>query len=181
MLAADDALSAEEHADLLANCLFFVLAGHATTSSLLPAAVQLLIEHPDQLDTIDRDPHRWQSAIEELLRYVSPTTLTGATAMKDVVVEDCPIPAGVQRTLVFAAANRDPEVFDDPDSLNVMRAPNPHLAFSAGGHFCLGAPLARMHAEIALPALFSRLPELRLADRPAWLGSVPVRQIGRCR
>lgn len=178
LLAVGDSLTAEEHADLLANCLFFVLAGHATTSSLLAAGVQLLLEHPDQLDTLNRDFQRWQLATEELLRYVSPTTLTGATATKDVVVGDCPVGAGVQRTLVYAAANRDRDVFDDPDSLNLMRPSNPHLAFSAGAHFCLGAPLARMHAEIALPALFSRLPGLRLAARPTWMGSVPVRQIG---
>ena len=83
--------------------------------------------------------------------------------------------------MVYAAANRDLDVFDDPDSLNLTRAPNPHLAFSAGAYYCLGAPLARMHAEIALPAVFSRLPALRLADQPMWLGSVPIRQIGALR
>jgi cytochrome P450 len=78
---------------------------------------------------------------------------------------------------VFVAANRDPDVFDDPDHFDVTRSPNPHLAFAAGVHHCVGAPLARMHAEVALPALFARHPGLRLAGDAHWLGSVPVRQI----
>ena len=94
---------------------------------------------------------------------MSPTTLTGATATTDIVVQGCPTGAGKQRTLVFAAANRDPEVFDDPDTLDVTRTPNPHLAFSAGAHHCLGAPLARMEMAIAFPALFRRFPTLTLA------------------
>ncbi len=79
---------------------------------------------------------------------------------------------------MFAAADRDPAVFEDPGTFNVGRATNPHLAFSGGAHYCLGAPLARMHAEVALPALLSRLPGLQLTEPPTWLGSVPVRQIG---
>lgn len=178
LLAAGEPPTSEAHADLLANCMFFLLAGHATTSSLLAAGVELLLEHPEQLALLRAQPERWPSAVEELLRYVSPTTLTGSTATTDAVVDGCPVASGVQRTLVFAAANRDPDVFDEPGSFDVTRTPNPHLAFSAGAHYCLGAPLARMHAEIALPALFSRLPGLQLAEPPRWLGSVPVRQIG---
>lgn len=178
LLAASDGLPAEAHADLVANCLFFLLAGHATTSSLLAAGLQLLLDHPDQLEVLEGAPELWPTAVDELLRYVSPTTLTGATAATDTVADGCPVAAGTQRTLVFAAANRDPDVFDEPDTFQATRAPNPHLAFSAGAHYCLGAPLARLHAEIALPALLSRLPGLRLTEPPRWLGSVPVRQIG---
>ena len=108
---------------------------------------------------------------------MSPTTLTGAMAIDDAEVGGCFVPAGQQRIVAFAAANRDPQVFARPDEFDITRTPNPHLAFSAGPHYCLGAPLARMHAEIALSALFTRLPGLRLAGLPGWLGSVPVRQI----
>jgi pimeloyl-[acyl-carrier protein] synthase len=177
LLASESACGVHRD-DVLANCIFFILAGHATTSSLLSAGVHLLAAHPEQLDHLGRRPEMWPSAVEELLRYVSPTTLTGATAAVDAQADGCPVAAGAQRTLVFAAANRDPAVFDAPNTFDVTRAPNPHLAFSAGAHFCLGAPLARMHAEVALPALFTRLPGLRLAGPPVWLGSVPVRQIG---
>jgi pimeloyl-[acyl-carrier protein] synthase len=89
----------------------------------------------------------------------------------------CPVSAGQHRFLFFAAASRDPNVFDNPDRFDLTRTPNPHLAFSARAHFWLGAPLARMHAEIALPTLFRRLPGLRLAGPPVWLGSVPIRRI----
>ncbi len=163
--------------DLLANCIFFILAGHATTTTLLAAGTQLLTEHPSQLDHVVSDPGLWPGVVEELLRYISPTTLTGVTAREDAEVAGCPVHAGAHRALVFAAANRDPSIFADPDSFDVTRTPNPHLAFSAGAHFCLGAPLARIHAEIALPALFERLPGLRVAEPPEWAGSVPIRQI----
>jgi len=164
-------------ADLLANCIFFVLAGHVTTTALLSTGVELLSTHRDQLDRLMANPAGWPAAIEELLRFVSPTTVTGTTATEDIEVAGCPVSAGQHRFLFFAAANRDPNIFDNPDRFDLTRTPNPHLAFSAGAHFCLGAPLARMHAEIALPALFRSLPGLRLAGPPVWLGSVPIRQI----
>src|SRR6266508_5037770 len=176
-LLAAEPLDAEARADVVANCIFFVLAGHLTTTTLLSAGVQLLADHRGQLDRLLADPTGWPAAVEELLRYVSPATLTGTTAVADAEVDGCFVPAGQHRIVAFAGANRDPKVFADPDRFDVTRTPNPHLAFSAGAHYCLGAPLARMHAEIALPALFTRLPGLRLAGPPAWFGSVPVRQI----
>jgi cytochrome P450 len=154
-----------------------VLAGHATTTTLLAAGSNLLAEHPDQLGHLLVDPSGWPAAVEEILRYVSPTTLTGAKALRDAEVDGYRFAAGEQRILAYAAANRDPHVFADPDGFDVARTPNPHLAFSAGAHYCLGAPLARLHAEIALPALFTRLPGLRMAGPPVWRGSAPVRQI----
>ncbi len=163
--------------DLLANCIFFVLAGHATTTTLLAAGVMLLAEHHDQRDRLLADPAGWPPAVDEMLRYVSPITLTGAKAVTDVEIDGYRFTAGQQRILAYGAANRDPRVFTDPDRFDVTRAPNPHLAFAAGAHYCLGAPLARLHAEIALPALFTRLPGLRLAGAPQWRGSTPVRQI----
>jgi pimeloyl-[acyl-carrier protein] synthase len=176
-LLAAEPLDAEARADVLANCIFFVLAGHVTTTTLLSAGVWLLAGHRGQLHDLLASPARWPAAVDELLRFVSPTTLTGAMAVDDAEVDGCFVPAGQQRIVALAAANRDPQVFARPDQFDITRTPNPHLAFSAGPHYCLGAPLARMHAEIALPALFTRLPGLRLAGPPVWLGSVPVRQI----
>lgn len=175
LLAATPA-DAERRADLLANCILFVLAGHMTTATLLSAGVALLTQHRDQLGMLLAHPGRWPGAIDELLRLVSPTTVTAAMATADAVVGGTLIRAGTQPLLVLAAANRDPAVFDDPDRFDVTRSPNPHLAFAAGAHYCLGAPLARLHAEIALPALFTRLPGLRPAGALRWGGSVPVRQ-----
>ena len=139
--------------------------------------MELLSTHGDQLDRLMANPVGWPTAVEELLRFVSPTTVTGTVATEDAEVAGCPVSAGQHRFLFFASANRDPNIFDNPDRFDHTRAPNPHLAFSAGAHFCLGAPLARMHAGIGLPALFRRLPGLRLAGPPVWLGSAPIRQI----
>jgi pimeloyl-[acyl-carrier protein] synthase len=167
----------QDRDDLLANCIHFVLAGHATTTTLLSAGVMLLAEHRDQLEFLLADGDGWPGAIEEILRYLSPITLTGTKAQTDTQINGHQVPAGQHRTLVYAAANRDPQIFAEPDRFDTTRSPNPHLAFSAGAHFCLGAPLARLHAQIALPALFTRLPGLRLAGPPRWRGSAPVRQI----
>jgi pimeloyl-[acyl-carrier protein] synthase len=162
--------------EMLANCIFFVLAGHATTTTLVAAGTHALAGRAELIQ-LTKDPSLWPAAIEELLRLISPTTLTGATATEDVEIDGVPVPAGARRALVFAAANRDPAVFTEPDALKLTRFPNPHLAFSAGAHFCLGAPLARLHGQVALDLLFRRHPDLKVVEGPIWLGSVPIRQV----
>lgn len=176
-LLSEHGAAGADRDDVLANCLFFVLAGHTTTTALLSSGVELLLEHPDQLARLRAEPGGWPDAVEELLRHSSPTTLTAVRALEDVEVAGCPVPGGAQRALVLAAANRDPAVFDDPDTFDTTRHPNPHLAFAAGAHHCLGAPLARLHAEVALPRLWTRHPDLRAAGPAEWIGSVPVRQV----
>ena len=101
---------------MLANCIFFVIAGHATTSTLLAAGAHLLMDRPRELAALVRRSDWLLTAVEEFLRFVSPTTLTGVTATVDARVAGCPIPAGARRALVFVAANRDPAVFDHPTS-----------------------------------------------------------------
>ena len=113
-LLAASAPSERHREDLLANCIFFVLAGHATTTALLTAGVHLLSSHPDDVTHLQRNPAAWTTAVEELLRLISPTTLTGVTATADVQVAGCPVPAGANRALVFAAANRDPSTSKIP-------------------------------------------------------------------
>ena len=169
----------ESRDDVLANCVFFILAGHATTTTLLTAGVHLLSTRPDQLAHVRARRTSWPLVVDELLRYVSPTTLTGVTATDDIEVAGCPVPAGAGRAIVYAAANRDPAVFKAPDVFDTTRDPNPHLAFSAGVHYCLGAPLARLHGEVALALLFDRLRGLRALEDPVWIGSVPIRQVAR--
>ena len=166
-----------ERDDLLANCLFFLLAGHATTTTMLCSGLDLLLADPAHLQHLRHDPVGWDPAIEEILRYVSPITLTGVTAATEAVIDGHHVPAGAHRIVAYAAANRDPAVFTDPDRFSLSRSPNPHLAFSAGATFCLGAPLARLHARIALPMLVERLPLLRTQGPPTWRGSTPVRQV----
>ena len=182
---ADDLLTAlaarpaagEDRQDLIANCVFFVLAGHQTTTTLLTLGAHLLCTHPDARAALADDPGRWPAAVEEMLRLITPTTITGVTPRTDADVHGVACPAGQPRMLFLAAANRDPAAFPEPDRFDIGREPNPHLSFSAGTHFCLGAPLARMHGEVALSTLFARLPGLTVAAPPDITASVPTRQV----
>ncbi len=176
-LLADAPIMQEGREDVLANCLFFILAGHATTTSMLCGGLELLLANPTFLRSLRTDPSGWPTAVEEILRYVSPITLTGVTATTDAVIDGHHVSTGEQRIIAYAGANHDPAVFAEPDVFNPVRTPNPHLAFSAGTTFCLGAPLARLHALVALPMLIERLPNLRLEGRTSWRGSTPIRQV----
>jgi pimeloyl-[acyl-carrier protein] synthase len=182
---ADDLMSAlaarhadgEDRQDLVANCIFFINAGHQTTTVLLTLGTHLLCTHPEVLVALQEDPGRWPAAVEEMLRLITPTTFTGVTPRTDADIDGVTCPAGQPRLLLLAAANRDPSVFPDPDRFDISRDPNPHLSFSAGGHFCLGAAIARMHGEVALSTLFTRLAGLAAFTPPDTTASVPTRQI----
>ena len=184
---ADDLMTAlaarqtdgEDRQDLIANCIFFILAGHQTTTTLLTLGADLLCAHPRALAALQEDPTRWPAAVEEMLRLITPTTFTGATARAGADVRGIFCPAGQPRLLFLAAANRDPRIFPGPDLFDISRDPNPHLSFSAGAHFCLGAPLARLHGEVALSTLFGRLPGLTAVTPPEVTASVPIRQVDR--
>ena len=172
---ADD----EDRQDLIANCIFFIIAGHQTTTTLLTLGTHLLCTHPATRTALQDDPGRWPAAVEEMLRLITPTTFTGVTPRTDADIHGVTCPAGQPRLLFLAAANRDPAAFPDPDRFDISRTPNPHLSFSAGAHFCLGAPLARLHGEVALSTLFTRLPQLAALTPPDITASVPTRQIDR--
>jgi pimeloyl-[acyl-carrier protein] synthase len=167
----------EDRQDLAANCIFFINAGHQTTTTLLTLGTHLLCTHPQALAALKEDPGRWPAAVEEMLRLITPTTFTAATPRADADVHGVSCPAGQARLLFLAAANRDPSTFPDPDQFDISRDPNPHLSFAAGAHFCLGAPLARLHGEVALTTLFTRLPSLTALTPPDITASVPIRQI----
>jgi pimeloyl-[acyl-carrier protein] synthase len=113
-----------------------------------------------------------------MLRMVTPTTIVVTRAAQADEIDGCPIAAGQHRFVFLAAANRDPDVFPDPDRFDRTRSSNPHLTFSAGKHYCLGAPLARLHGEIAISTVFARLPLLRLDGEAEWRGSFfPLREL----
>jgi pimeloyl-[acyl-carrier protein] synthase len=176
VLSAGELTDDQDRGDVAANCVFFILAGHETTSTLIAAGAQLLCQYPAQLAALQADPDRWPAAVEEMLRYVSPTTFTGARARVDVEIEGERFEAGSQRLMFYAAANHDPRMFPEPDRFDIARRAEGHVAFSAGPHYCLGAPLARMEAEIGLSTLFRRIPAL-VTGQPVWRGSAPLRQI----
>jgi pimeloyl-[acyl-carrier protein] synthase len=167
----------EDREDLAANCVFFVNAGHQTTTTLLTLGTHLLCTQPEALAAVQEDPGRWPAAVEEMLRVITPTTFTAATPRSDADIHGVRCAAGQPRLLFLAAANRDPGTFPDPDRFDISRERNPHLSFSAGAHFCLGAPLARLHGEVALSILFAQLPGLTARTAPDITASVPIRQV----
>jgi cytochrome P450 len=158
---AGDRLSEDE---LLAMVSLLLIAGHETTVNLIGNGMLALIEHPRQLERLRDDPGLIKPAVEELLRYDGPLeTATERYAREDVTIAGVTIPRGEMVFAVLASANRDERQFDHPDTLDLTREPNRHLAFGQGVHFCLGAPLARLEGQIAINTLLRRVPDLRLA------------------
>lgn len=169
--------------EIVAMLFLLLTAGHETTVNLIGAGTLALLEHPEQAarlrDAAADDPTVVRTAIEELLRFTSPVeTATERWAAEDVEIAGTTVPQGSLVLAVIASANRDAAVFDRPDALDLTRSPNPHLAFGKGAHYCLGAPLARLEAQIAVPALLRRAPRLRRLDPGApvaWRGTAVVR------
>jgi cytochrome P450 len=160
-------VNVEEHgqtlteAELMSLVMLILGAGHETTTNLLGNAVLALLRHPDQRRRLQADPSLIRSAVEEFLRFDSPVQLTDRVAKEDVEIEGHRIRKGDLVGLILGAANRDPEQFADPDRLDVGRANNDHIAFGHGIHFCLGAQLARVEAQVAIESLMSIFPDLR--------------------
>ena len=155
-------------AEILGFFQLLLVAGHETTTNLLSNAVLAFIAHPDQRELLLRRPELLAPAIEEVLRHRSPVQAAFRVTTREVALHGCTIPAGKQVLPMIGAANRDPAVFVAPERFDITRDPNPHLAFGHGGHSCIGAPLSRLEARVALPDLLLRLPGLRLADDEPW-------------
>jgi cytochrome P450 len=161
-------------AELLHNCIFLLNAGHETTTNLIGNGLEALMRHRDQLERLVREPALIATAIEELLRFESPLQLNNRLATADIVLPPDPltgrepftIEAGSFITLGVGAANRDPEVFNDPDRLDIGRRPNPQLAFGHGAHACAGMNIARLEARIAIGRLVARYPDIEPAGPP---------------
>jgi len=182
----DDLLSgliaAEEQGDrltedeLLATAVLLFGAGHETTMNLIGNGLLALLRNPDRLEELRGDPSLAPSAVEEFLRYDGPVQMTARTALEDVEINGRTIAKGQQAVILLGAANRDPAQFADPDRLDFTRKDNRNLAFSHGIHYCLGAPLARVEAQIAINTLLQRLPALRLQTEDLeWRETVTLR------
>jgi cytochrome P450 len=156
---AGDKLSPEE---LLATCILILVAGHETTVNLIGNGALALLRHPDQLELLRDDPSLGRTAVEEVLRFDPPVQFTGRIALEDMDIGGHTVAKGQQTMVLLASANRDQDIFTDPDRFDITRQENRHLAFGHGVHYCLGAPLARVEGEIALSSLVRRLRDLRL-------------------
>jgi hypothetical protein len=152
--------------ELLHNCIFLLNAGHETTTNLIGNGVHALLTQRAQYERLAAEPAMLPSAVEELLRFESPLQLNNRLATAPIELTGFRIEPGAFITLAIGAANRDPAVFDSPDTLDIARKPNPHLAFGHGAHACAGMNVARLEARIALAALARRLPGLQLDGAP---------------
>nr|WP_237525281.1 cytochrome P450 [Streptomyces sp. SID4985] len=162
--AQDDRLTDSE---LLSTCFVLITAGDETTTHLIGNSVLALLRHPDQLARLREDPALIRTAVDELARYDTPTQAIVRVVAEDLGIDGRTLREGELVYLLLAATNRDPERFEDPDRLDLSRSGNRHLSFGNGPHFCLGGPLAKLQAEVAVGTLVRRLPRLRLADGAA--------------
>lgn len=161
-----DRLTEEE---IIANCVVTMVGGQETTTNLIGNGMLTLLRNPEKLARLRDNSDLLQSGVEELLRYESPSQHTGRIAREDVEIGGKQIRKGQAVMAIMAAGNRDPERFPEPDELVLDRTDNKHLAFGWSSHFCFGAPLARMEAQIAFETILRRLPDLRLApSRLTW-------------
>jgi cytochrome P450 len=160
--AAGDKLSEDE---LLAMVFLLLIAGHETTVNLIGNGTLALIENPNEMRKLQSELSLVKSAVEELLRYTSPVfTTTERYAREDTMIHGVRIARGEMTLGVIGSANRDETAFENPNELQITREPNRHLSFGQGIHFCLGAPLARLEAQIAFSTLLRRVPDLRLTN-----------------
>ncbi len=157
--------------ELCLNLQALLVGGNLTTTDLIGNTVRNLLLNPGELAKLRADPGIVGAVVEEALRFEPPVDITGRIVSGDIEAGGCPMHAGQAITVSLRAANRDPDVFEDPHAFNVSRKHKPHVAFGGGAHMCIGAPLARLETGVALVKLFERFPGLRLADpaaTPAW-------------
>ncbi|MGW3242153.1 cytochrome P450 family protein [Streptomyces sp. NPDC001070] len=168
LIAAQEDGERLSEAEVTGTMLQILVAGHGTTLNLITNAVRALLAHPGQLDLVRSGEATWSAVVEETLRWDSPVgQFPLRYAVEDIAIGGAVIPKGDAFLASYAAAGRDPERHGpDADRFDVTRPDGRHLTFGHGPHYCLGAPLARLEAEIALPALFARFPGLRAAGGP---------------
>lgn len=179
LVQAEEAGDKLSEPELVATIALLLVAGYETTVNLIGTGALTLIEHPEQRQRLVQDPTLAQSAIEELLRYTSPLDMASQRfAREDITIDSVNISQGDLVVAVIGSANHDETQFPDPETFDITRQPNKHVAFGQGAHFCLGASLARLEGQIALTTLFRRFPNLRLARAPEslrWRKSLIIR------
>ena len=171
MVMLQDEGAALSNGELLNNLQGLLIGGNLTTTDLIGNAIWLFLNNPDELVKLKVDPSLINNAVEEVLRFESPVDITGRIAPRDMEIGGCPVKPTQSLLMSLRGANRDPEVFADPHRFDITRKDAPHVAFGGGAHLCIGSPLARLEAQVAIPAFFARFPDVRLADpqaKPKW-------------
>ncbi len=167
-----DQLTEEE---IVATCSLLLVAGHETTVNLIANAILAMLRHPSQWTELGHHAARVSTVVEETLRYDPPVQLMGRIAADDMTIGDATVAKGDVMMLLLAAAQRDPEAFDRPDEFDPGRESIRHLGFGKGPHFCLGAPLARLEAAVALSAVTARFPRARMDGEPQYKQNLTLR------
>jgi len=181
LIAAEDDGERLSRDELLSMVVLILLAGHDTTASLISTALWPLIAHPEAAAEVRTHPDVVPNAVEEVLRYLGPLQVAsegGRWPDEPATIDDTVIEPGTPVRLLLGSANRDPEQYEDPDRFGIHRTPIRHLAFGRGLHVCLGAALGRLEAQVIVPAVLERFPDLALVDDgPRWRPSFVVRQL----
>ncbi|MET9904282.1 cytochrome P450 [Streptomyces sp. NPDC006446] len=166
LIAAHDEGDRLTEQEMISTCVLLLNAGHEATVNSTVTGWWTLFRHPGQLAALRADHSLIPTAVEELMRYDTPLQLFERWVLDDIEIDGTTVPRGAEIAMLFGSANRDAEVFAAPETLDLSRAENPHISFSAGIHYCIGAPLARLELAASMSALLNRAPALRLAEEP---------------
>ncbi|MFZ0834449.1 MAG: cytochrome P450 [Mycobacterium sp.] len=175
LIAVEEAGDQLTEQEIIATCNLLLIAGHETTVNLIANAILAMLRHPGQWAALGNDPGRAGAIVEETLRYDPPVQLIGRIAGEDMRIGEVVVPKGDIMSLLLAAAQHDPDVNERPGEFDPDRAVIRHLAFGHGPHFCLGAPLARLEASVALSAVTARFPGARIDGEPMYKPNVTLR------
>jgi cytochrome P450 len=169
---AGDVLTEDE---LISTCVLLLNAGHEATVNVIGNGMWALFQNPDQHRLLRDHPDTTKTAVEEMMRYDTPLQLFKRWVLEDIDYKGFSFKRGQEIALLFGAANRDPAQFANPSQLDITRADNPHISFSLGIHYCLGAPLARLELQVAIATLMRRLPNMRLSSTPEYRDGYVIR------
>lgn len=175
LIAVSDSGDKLNEDELVATCLLLLIAGHETTVNLITNGYHLLLKHRDEMKKLLDDPSLIGNAVEEILRYDPPVLLTSRWVGEDMELGGQQLKKAQTALIALAAANRDPNIHESPDVFNVSRENVKHLSFASGPHFCLGAPLARLEAVIALEVLLKRVHDVEILEEPVRRNNIVFR------
>jgi len=174
MLAAKVEGEQLTESEVIGQCNLLLVAGNVTTTDMIGNGIKALLDHPGQLAKLRAQPELIEATVEEILRFDSPVVNSGRIAHTDIEISGCPIARGESLSVSLGAANRDPNIYRNPDSFDIEREHIAHQSFGGGRHHCLGASLARLEGQEAISRLVQRFPKLRLSDKGFKYAAIPA-------